>query len=71
MILTKQVYKRLKQASYAEMLSFVSQVYKQGFIDGANADVDPNIHYIAINNGTEYICGHCGAVLQFENDEND
>ena len=52
------------------MLSFVSQVYRQGFIDGANADVDPNIHYIAINSGTEYICGHCGAVLQFENDEN-
>lgn len=66
MILTKQVYRQLKQASYAEMLGFITQVYKQGFIDGANSDVDPDIHYIAIKKGTEYICGYCGAVLEFE-----
>lgn len=41
-------------------------LYRQGFEDGANADVDPNIKYIAVKDGTEYICGNCGAKLELE-----
>lgn len=64
MILSKQTYKQLKQASYAEMLGFITKVYRQGFEDGANADVDDSVRYVIIKEGTEYICGNCGAKLE-------
>lgn len=66
MLLDKETYKKLKQASYAKMLGFITSIYKQGFEDGANADVDPNIKYIAVKDGTEYICGNCGVKLELE-----
>ena len=57
---------KLKKAGYAEMRAFCERLYRQGFEDGANADVDPNIKYIAVKDGTEYICGNCGAKLELE-----
>lgn len=64
MLLDKRTYQKLKQASYVQMLAFITEIYKQGFEDGANADVDPNIKYIAVKEGTEYICGNCKARLE-------
>ena len=66
MLLDKETYKKLKQASYAKMLGFITSIYKQGFEDEANADVDPTIKYVAIKEGTEYICECCGARLELE-----
>ncbi len=66
MLLDTQTFKRLKKASYAEMRAFCERLYRQGFEDGANADVDPNIKYIAIKEGTEYICGNCKARLELD-----
>lgn len=48
------------------MRAFCERLYRQGFEDGANADVDPTIKYIAVKDGTEYICGNCGAKLELE-----
>ena len=48
------------------MRAFCERLYRQGFEDGANADVDPTIKYIVVKEGTEYICGNCGARLELE-----
>lgn len=66
MLLDTQTFKKLKKAGYAEMRAFCERLYRQGFEDGANADVDPNIKYIAIKEGTEYICGNCKARLELD-----
>ena len=65
-LLDKNTYKKLKQASYAEMLGFISILCREAYEAGANADVDDSVKYIAIKEGTEYICGCCGAKLEFE-----
>ena len=65
-LLDTQTFRKLKKAGYAEMRAFCERLYRQGFEDGANADVDPNIKYIAVKDGTEYICGNCGAKLELE-----
>ena len=66
MLLDRNTFLKLKKAGYAEMRAFCERLYRQGFEDGANADVDPNIKYIAVKDGTEYICGNCGAKLELE-----
>jgi len=52
--------------SQEEMFRFLSEIYRLGFEDGANADVDPSIHYMALKRGVTYECGNCGAVLHLE-----
>ena len=52
-----------------KLFEFLSEVYKRGFEDGANADVDPNIHYMAIKRGVRYECGNCGAQLFLDEQE--
>ena len=66
MLLDRTTFLKLKKAGYAEMRAFCERLYRRGFEDGANADVDPNIKYIAVKDGTEYICGNCGAKLELE-----
>ena len=66
MLLDTQTFRKLKKAGYAEMRAFCERLYRQGFEDGANVDADPNIKYVAIKDGTEYICGNCGAKLELE-----
>ena len=50
----------------AKLFDFLQEIYRLGFEDGANADVDPSIKYVAIKEGTEYICECCGARLELE-----
>ena len=52
-----------KTKSLAELEAFMQRFYEQAFKDGANADVDPNINYVAIKKGVKYECGCCGAEL--------
>lgn len=66
MILDKKVYMKLKKAGYSEMQAFCESLYRQGFMDGVNADVDPEVRYIVVRDGTEYVCGNCGAKLEFD-----
>lgn len=40
MLLDTQTFKKLKKAGYAEMRAFCERLYRQGFEDGANADVE-------------------------------
>lgn len=65
-LLDKITYQKLKKASYAEMLGFITTLYKEAFEAGANADVDDSVKYIAVKEGTDYICGNCGAKLELE-----
>ena len=44
----------------AKLIAFLEKFYEQAFKDGANADVDPNISYVAIKKGVRYECGCCG-----------
>ena len=53
----------------AKMFAFLHEVYRQGFIDGANSDVDPSIHYMALKRGVRYECGCCGAELILDDSE--
>lgn len=60
----------------AKLIAFLEKFYEQAFQDGANADVDPNISYVAIKKGVKYECGCCGAELfldemEGETDETD
>ena len=55
----------------AKLFGFLTEVYRRGFEDGANADVDPSIHYMALKKGVVYECGNCGAVLQLEEEPED
>lgn len=64
MLLDRKTFLKLKKAGYAEMRAFCEMLYRQGFEDGANADVDDSVKYIAIKEGTEYICENCGAILK-------
>ena len=66
----KRTFMRIKGCkSQEEMFSFLQEVYRRGFEDGANADVDPSIHYMALKKGVTYECGNCGAVLHLEEGE--
>lgn len=65
-LLDKITYQKLKKASYAEMLIFITRLCREAYEIGANTDVDDSVKYIAIKEGTEYICGNCGAKLEFE-----
>lgn len=65
-LLDKITYQKLKKASYAEMLGFITKLCREMYEAGANADVDDSVKYIAIKEGTDYICGNCGARLEFE-----
>ena len=53
----------------AKLFAFLHEVYRQGFIDGANSDVDPSIHYMALKRGVKYECGNCGAELFLDDSE--
>lgn len=57
--------------SPAEMYAFLERIYTIGYQDGVDADVDPTVRYMAIKEGTEYVCGNCGAKLEFEESNND
>lgn len=60
----KRTYMMIKGMRDPEkMFAFLHEIYKQGFEDGANADVDPSIHYMALKRGVTYICENCGAEL--------
>ena len=52
--------------SQEEMFRFLQEIYRRGFEDGANSDVDPSIHYIAIKRNVRYICGNCEAELHLD-----
>ena len=52
-----------------EMFRFLDELYKIGFEDGANADVDPSIRYMALKRGVKYECGCCGAELILDDSE--
>lgn len=47
----------------AKMFDFLQEIYRLGFEDGANADVDPSVHYMALKRGVTYVCECCGAEL--------
>lgn len=68
LLLDKVTYQRLKKSSYAEMYAFLHKLVREVYEAGANADVDPTIRYVAIKEVTEYVCGNCGARLEFDND---
>lgn len=58
---------RLKACkSPAQLKAFLASVYMSGYKDGINADVDPNVNYIAIEKGVVYECGNCNATLFLE-----
>ena len=52
-----------------QLFDFLQEVYKRGFEDGANADVDPSIHYMALKRGVTYVCENCGAKLFLDDEE--
>lgn len=68
-ILDKQLYNKLRTASYQEMLAFITRLYKQGFEDGANSTVEEGVFYIKIDENVKYICENCGAELQIKDIE--
>lgn len=66
----KRTYMIIKgMKSPEKMFAFLQEIYKQGFVDGANADVDPSVHYMALKKGVRYECGCCGAELQLDESE--
>ena len=65
----KKMLVRIRGMSLKELEAFLNNFYKQAFTDGANADVDPNINYVAIKKGVKYECGCCGAELILDGEE--
>ena len=66
----KRTFLRIKGCKTPEkMFDFLQEVYKRGFEDGANADVDPSIHYMALKRGVTYVCENCGAQLFLDDEE--
>ena len=66
MKIDKKMLVKIRGMSLKELEAFLNNFYKQAFTDGANADVDPNIKYVAIKKGVTYECGWCGAELTLE-----
>lgn len=65
----KRTYMKIKGIKDpAEMFRFLDELYKIGFEDGANADVNPSIRYMALKKGVKYECGCCGAELFLEDE---
>lgn len=62
----KRTYMLIKGSSPDRMRAFLEEVYRLGFEDGANSDVDPDVDYIAIKKGVVYECEVCGATLLLE-----
>lgn len=63
----KKALMRLKACKNpAQLLAFLKSIYMSGYMDGIQADVDPNINYIAIEKGVVYECGNCNATLFLE-----
>ena len=68
----KATFMKIKGCKSPERLfDFLQEVYRRGFEDGANADVDPSIHYMALKRGVRYECGCCGATLFLDEQEGD
>lgn len=66
----KATYMKIKGCKSPERLfDFLQEVYKRRFEDGANADVDPSIHYMALKRGVTYVCENCGAQLFLDGEE--
>lgn len=66
----KCTYMKIKGCKSPErMFEFLQEIYKRGFEDGANADVDPSIHYMALKRGVMYVCENCGAQLFLDGEE--
>lgn len=65
----KRTFMKLKgMRSPQEAFAFCMEIYRRGYVDGINADVDPSIHYMALKTGVTYVCGNCGAELILEED---
>lgn len=62
----KRTYMKIKGSTPEKMFTFLREIYKLGFIDGANSTVDTNVDYIAIKKGVVYECEACGATLHLE-----
>lgn len=68
----KRTFMKLRgMKSKEEAFAFCMEIYRRGFVDGANADVDPSVHYMALKKGVTYVCGNCGAELKLEEDQED
>lgn len=66
----KRTFLKIKGIKSPErMFEFLQEIYRLGFEDGANADVDPSVHYMALKRGVVYECGNCGAVLHLDDGE--
>ena len=62
----KRTYMKIKGSTPEKMFAVLEEIYRLGFEDGANADVDPDVDYIAIRKGVVYECEVCGATLLLE-----
>ena len=66
----KRTFLKIKgMKDLAKLFDFLQEIYRLGFEDGANADVDPSIHYMALKKGVTYICECCGAELILDSEE--
>ena len=66
----KRTFMKIKGCKKPEELyAFCQELYRRDFEDGANADVDPSIHYMALKRGVKYECGCCGAQLFLDDQE--
>ena len=68
-IIDRRTLANIRKMSLNQLGTFLEEFYEQAFKDGANADVDPNINYVAIKKGVKYECGCCGAELILEESE--
>ena len=66
MKIDKEMLKQIKAMPLHELQKFLIKFYNQAYFNGINADVDPNIKYVAIKKGVTYECGWCGAELTLE-----
>ena len=68
-IIDRRTLANIRKMSLNQLGTFLEEFYEQAFKDGANADVDPNINYVAIKKGVKYECGCCVAELILEESE--
>lgn len=70
MAIDKKIVTQLAKTKDPKVIeAFLERFYEMAFRDGANADVDPNITYLAIKRGVKYECGCCGAELILDDSE--
>lgn len=69
MKIDKEMLKQIKAMPLHELQKFLIKFYNQAYFNGINADVDPNIKYVAIKKGVTYECGCCRAELMLGEEE--